>query len=41
MIVHVATSKHQRAPKKDGKPPVPGRLCDFVRKELAKAAKEG
>lgn len=34
-------SKHQRAPKKDGKPPVPGRLCDFVRKELAKTAKEG
>ncbi len=34
-------SKHQRAPHKDGKSPVPGRLCDFVRKELAKAAKEG
>ena len=33
-------SKHQRMPNKDGKPPVPGRLCDFVRKELAKAAKE-
>lgn len=34
-------SKHQRMPDSKGKPYVPGRLCDFVRKELAKAAKEG
>ena len=29
-------SKHQRMPK-DGKPAVPARLCDFVRKELSKS----
>ena len=34
-------SKHQRMPDANGKPYVPGRLCDFVRKELAKQAKEG
>jgi hypothetical protein len=34
-------SKHQRMPDKKGKPYVPGRLCDYVRKELAKQAKEG
>ena len=34
-------SKHQRMPDSKGKPYVPGRLCDYVRKELAKAAKEG
>ena len=34
-------SKHQRMPDAKGKPYVPGRLCDFVRKELAKQAKEG
>ena len=34
-------SKHQRMPDAKGKPFVPGRLCDFVRKELAKQAKEG
>jgi hypothetical protein len=28
-------------PDANGKPYVPGRLCDFVRKELAKQAKEG
>ena len=33
-------SKHQRMPDSKGKPDVPGRLCDYVRKELAKAAKE-
>ena len=32
-------SKHQRMPDKDGKPYVPGRLCDFVRKELYKQTK--
>ena len=34
-------SKHQRMPDEKGKPYVPGRLCDFVRKELAKQVKEG
>ena len=34
-------SKHQRMPDAKGKPYVPGRLCDYVRKELAKQAKEG
>ena len=34
-------SKHQRMPDANGKPYVPGRLCDFVRKELAKQVKEG
>ena len=34
-------SKHQRMPDANGKPYVPGRLCDYVRKELAKQAKEG
>ena len=34
-------SKHQRMPDANGKPYVPGRLCDFVRKELAKQAREG
>ena len=34
-------SKHQRMPDAKGKPYVPGRLCDFVRKELAKLVKEG
>ena len=34
-------SKHQRMPDAKGKPYVPGRLCEYVRKELAKAAKEG
>ena len=29
-------SKHQRMPKKDGKPPVPGRLYDFIKRELIK-----
>lgn len=29
-------SKHQRMPK-DGKPAVPARLCDFIRKELSKS----
>ena len=33
-------SKHQRMPDAKGKPYVPGRLCDYVRKELAKQAKE-
>ena len=33
-------SKHQRMPDAKGKPYVPGRLCDYIRKELAKAAKE-
>ena len=33
-------SKHQRMPDAKGKPHVPGRLCDYVRKELAKKAKE-
>ena len=33
-------SKHQRMPDANGKPYVPGRLCDYVRKELAKQAKE-
>ena len=34
-------SKHQRMPDAKGKPYVPGRLCDYVRKELAKQVKEG
>ena len=34
-------SKHQRMPDANGKPYVPRRLCDYVRKELAKQAKEG
>jgi hypothetical protein len=34
-------SKHQRMPDEKGKPYVPGRLCDYVRKELAKKEKEG
>ena len=29
-------SKHQRMPDKKGKPAVPGRLCDYVRRELSK-----
>ena len=29
-------SKHQRMPDAKGKPAVPGRLCDYVRKELSK-----
>ena len=29
-------SKHQRMPDKKGKPAVPGRLCDYVRRELYK-----
>ena len=29
-------SKHQRMPDEKGKPAVPGRLCDYVRKELSK-----
>ena len=29
-------SKHQRLPDKKGKPAVPGRLCDYVRRELSK-----
>lgn len=33
-------SKHQRMSDAKGKPYVPGRLCDYVRKELAKNAKE-
>ena len=33
-------SKHQRMPDRNGKPYVPGRLCDYVRKELYKALKE-
>ncbi len=30
-------SRHQRMPDAKGKPAVPARLCDFVRKELSKS----
>ena len=30
-------SKHQRKPDEKGKPAVPGRLCDYVRRELHRA----
>jgi hypothetical protein len=32
-------SKHQRMPNAKGKPAVPGRLCDYVRRELHKEEK--
>ena len=33
-------SKHQRMPDEKGKPYVPGRLCDYVRKELHRELKK-
>jgi hypothetical protein len=32
-------SKHQRMPDAKGKPAVPARLCDYVRRELSKQTK--
>ena len=32
-------SRHQRMPDAKGKPAVPARLCDFIRKELSKVTK--